>query len=64
MPYYEYSCPECEEMLLLLRGVLERDDLPECGKCGAKMPRKVSAPGTFIFKGAGFHQVDYPSKRS
>jgi putative FmdB family regulatory protein len=51
MPFYEYKCLECSAITVVLRPIKSRDDLTDCGKCGAATERIISGfntvrPGT------------------
>lgn len=60
MPRWDFKCETCNEsqMDVVLRVKHSDDELPKCTKCGTIM---VKQPSTFstIFKGSGFHAVDY-----
>lgn len=34
MPIYEYQCSDCEEEFEIMCSMSERDESPECPKCG------------------------------
>ena len=67
MPFYDFECPRCGAREVVPREIGERDAAPACFLCGehegAPMVRVPSVPGGFVFKGAGFHSVDYPKER-
>lgn len=47
MPIYEYKCPQCGELIELLRLIHSREDPIDCYKCGAAAQRILSTFNTF-----------------
>ena len=61
MPIYEYRCDEGHEFEVL--GKFTDDPLTECRICGAPV-QKVLHPPAIHFKGSGFHNTDYGTKKA
>jgi putative FmdB family regulatory protein len=63
MPIYQYKCSECgniEEHLEKINAVYDH----RCGRCHqTTLERTVTAPAGFEFKGSGFYQTDFKSKK-
>lgn len=56
MPTYDYQCPECKEMHVMVHGfdeVITR----ECAKCKKPLRKKFASVPT-SFKGEGFYTTD------
>ncbi|HWI22057.1 MAG TPA: FmdB family zinc ribbon protein [Baekduia sp.] len=60
MPIYEYRCDEGHEFEVI--GKFTDDPLTECQVCGAPV-QKVLHPPAIHFKGSGFHNTDYGTKK-
>ncbi len=61
MPLYVVRCPQHGEVEVLCRTWRERPTTcPQCGQVVATVPTAANA----VFKGAGFHAVDYPKAAS
>jgi putative FmdB family regulatory protein len=61
MPIYEYKC-ENGHVFDVIQKITD-EPLHECQECGAPAARVLSAPAIH-FKGSGFHNTDYGTKRS
>ena len=61
MPYFEHRCIECEEVMEVLCKFEEDEHV--CKFCGGLSKRIMSAPQGIHFKGTGFYETDYKSKR-
>jgi len=61
MPIYEYKCENGHVFDVIQR--MSDEPLTECQECGAPTAR-VLAPPAIHFKGSGFHNTDYGTKRS
>lgn len=57
MPYYEYTCPDCDLTTMALKPFQERDDSPNCVMCSNPMLRQYASP-SIAFKGTGFYTTD------
>lgn len=60
MPIYEYRCDEGHTFETLQR--MTDDALTECEICGAPAQRVLHAPAVH-FKGSGFYNTDYGTKK-
>ncbi|HEU5105256.1 MAG TPA: FmdB family zinc ribbon protein [Solirubrobacterales bacterium] len=61
MPIYEYKCENGHVFDVIQK--MTDEPLRECQECGAPAARVLSAPAIH-FKGSGFHNTDYGTKRS
>lgn len=60
MPIYEYKCENGHVFDVIQR--MTDEPLRECEECGAPAAR-VLTPPAIHFKGSGFHNTDYGTKR-
>jgi putative FmdB family regulatory protein len=60
MPIYEYKCENGHVFDVIQK--MTDEPLRECQECGAPAARMLSAPAIH-FKGSGFHNTDYGTKR-
>ena len=60
MPIYHYRCENGHEFEVMQR--MSDDALDTCGVCGAVASRVLFAPAIH-FKGSGFHNTDYGTRR-
>ena len=60
MPFYEYRC--LKGHTFEVRQSMSDEPLTACEVCGAEASRVLFAPAIH-FKGSGFHNTDYGSKR-
>lgn len=60
MPIYEYKCENGHVFEAIQR--MTEEPLTKCEECGAPASRVLSAPAIH-FKGSGFHNTDYGTKR-
>jgi putative FmdB family regulatory protein len=60
MPIYEYKCENGHVFDVIQK--MTDEPLHECQECGAPAARVLSAPAIH-FKGSGFHNTDYGTKR-
>ena len=60
MPIYQYRCVKGHEFEVMQR--MADDALTTCEVCGAEASRVLFAPAIH-FKGSGFHNTDYGTKR-
>lgn len=60
MPIYEYKCENGHVFEAIQR--MTDEALTECEECGAPAVR-VLTPPAIHFKGSGFHNTDYGTKR-
>jgi putative FmdB family regulatory protein len=61
MPIYEYKCANGHVFDVIQK--MSDEPLTECQECGAPAQR-VLHPVAIHFKGSGFHNTDYKTKRS
>jgi putative FmdB family regulatory protein len=63
MPTYEYRCGTCTHQFEVFARMSDPD--PDvCEACGASTLEKVLFPVAVHYKGSGFYNTDYGSKRS
>jgi putative FmdB family regulatory protein len=60
MPIYEYKCANGHVFDVIQK--MSDEPLSECQECGASAQR-VLHPVAIHFKGSGFHNTDYKTKR-
>jgi putative FmdB family regulatory protein len=60
MPIYEYKC-ENDHVFDVIQKMTD-EPLHECQECGAPAARVLSAPAIH-FKGSGFHNTDYGTRK-
>lgn len=60
MPIYQYRCTKGHEFEVMQR--MSEDPLTTCEVCGAQAARMLFAPAIH-FKGSGFHNTDYGTRR-
>jgi putative FmdB family regulatory protein len=60
MPIYEYKCENGHVFEVIQK--MSDEPLRECQECGAPASR-VLTPPAIHFKGSGFHNTDYGTKR-
>ncbi len=60
MPIYEYKCENGHVFEVIQK--MSDEPLRECQECGAHASR-VLTPPAIHFKGSGFHNTDYGTKR-
>ena len=60
MPIYEYKCENGHVFEVIQK--MSDEPLRECEECGAPASR-VFTPPAIHFKGSGFHNTDYGTKR-
>ncbi|HEX5984844.1 MAG TPA: FmdB family zinc ribbon protein [Solirubrobacterales bacterium] len=61
MPIYEYKCENGHVFEVIQR--MTDEPLTECEECGAPASR-VLTPPAIHFKGSGFHNTDYGTRKS
>jgi len=61
MPIYEYKCDNGHVFDVIQK--MTDEPLHECQECGAPAARVLSAPAIH-FKGSGFHNTDYGTRKS
>lgn len=63
MPTYEYACKACGYKFEKFQSIMA-PPLKKCPKCARSSVRRLITGGAgVIFKGSGFYQTDYRSKR-
>ncbi len=60
MPIYEYKCENGHVFDVIQK--MTDEPLTECQECGAPAARVLSAPAIH-FKGSGFHNTDYGTRK-
>lgn len=61
MPIYEYKCDNGHVFEVIQK--MSDEPLRECEECGAPASR-VLTPPAIHFKGSGFHNTDYGTRKS
>jgi putative FmdB family regulatory protein len=61
VPIYEYRCNDCGHQFEVSQRMSD-DPISECEVCGGQVTKVLFAPAIH-FKGTGFHNTDYRSKR-
>jgi putative FmdB family regulatory protein len=61
VPIYEYRCNDCGHQFEVSQRMSD-DPISECEVCGGQVAKMLFAPAIH-FKGTGFHNTDYGSKR-
>jgi putative FmdB family regulatory protein len=61
VPTYEYRCSDCGHQFEVSQRMSD-EPLTECEVCGGHVSKMLFAPAIH-FKGTGFHNTDYASKR-
>jgi putative FmdB family regulatory protein len=61
VPTYEYRCSDCGHQFEVSQRMSD-EPLTECEVCGGQVSKVLFAPAIH-FKGTGFHNTDYASKR-
>jgi putative FmdB family regulatory protein len=61
VPIYEYRCNDCGHQFEVAQRMSD-DPLTECEVCGGQVAKVLFAPAIH-FKGTGFHNTDYATKR-
>lgn len=62
MPFYEYRCNECGHRFEVLQRMSD-DPITVCENCSAEAAERVLFAPAIHFKGSGFHNTDYGTKR-
>jgi putative FmdB family regulatory protein len=61
VPIYEYRCSDCGHQFEVSQRMSD-DPLTECEVCGGQVTKVLFAPAIH-FKGTGFHNTDYGTRR-
>lgn len=61
VPIYEYRCNDCDLQFEVMQSMSD-EPLAMCQECGGQVSRVLFAPAIH-FKGKGFHNTDYGTKR-
>ena len=61
MPIYDYKCENGHQFEVMQK--FSDDPLTECQECGAPV-QKVLHPPAIHFKGSGFHNTDYGTRKA
>jgi putative FmdB family regulatory protein len=61
VPTYEYRCSDCGHQFEISQRMSD-EPITECEVCGGQVSKLLFAPAIH-FKGTGFHNTDYASKR-
>lgn len=63
MPTYDYRCQSCEHTFEHFQS-MSSEILKKCPECGKKLDRVMGGGTGVIFKGSGFYQTDYKTKKA
>lgn len=61
MPLYDYRCNDCGHVFEVFQSMSD-EPVATCVECGGQVSRVLHAPAIH-FKGKGFHNTDYGTKR-
>ncbi|MEQ8834873.1 MAG: zinc ribbon domain-containing protein [Miltoncostaeaceae bacterium] len=62
MPFYEYRCKACDHRFEVLQRMSD-EPVTACESCGAEEAERVLYAPAIHFKGSGFHNTDYGTRR-
>lgn len=62
MPTYEYECFGCDKVLEIFQSITA-EKLTKCPECGGKMKRLIGTGSGLVFKGTGFYETDFKTKK-
>ena len=63
MPTYEYQCSTCDYAFEVLQSMLEKK-LRKCPECSKNTLHRLIGTGSgIIFKGTGFYETDFKTKK-
>ena len=62
MPTYTYECKKCGHEMDLFHGI-SASPRPKCEECGGSCRRLLGSGAGIIFKGSGFYETDYKTKK-
>ena len=62
MPFYEYRCTACDHRFEVLQRMSD-EPITVCEACGQEAAERVLFAPAIHFKGSGFHNTDYGTKR-
>ena len=62
MPTYDYKCKECGITFEYFQKMTDKH-IKNCIECGGEVKRLIGSGMTPIFKGSGFYETDYKSKK-
>jgi putative FmdB family regulatory protein len=62
VPFYEYRCNSCGHRFEVLQRMSD-EPVTVCEQCGEEAAERVLFAPAIHFKGSGFHNTDYGTKR-
>ncbi len=62
MPIYEYRCPDCQHEFDAMQRMSD-DPIGVCPACGSTNVARVLSAPAIHFKGSGFYNTDYGTKK-
>ena len=62
MPTYDYKCKECGITFEYFQKMTD-EHIKNCIECDGEVKRLIGSGMTPIFKGSGFYETDYKSKK-
>ncbi len=63
MPTYDYKCKECGITFEVFQKMTD-EPVKKCIECNGEVKRLIGGGLTPIFKGSGFYETDYKSKKN
>jgi len=63
MPTYDYKCKECGITFELFQKMTD-EHIKNCIECGGEVKRLIGSGMIPIFKGNGFYETDYKTKKT
>lgn len=58
MPLYEYKCPDCSKVFVLMEKTSSEGEVRTCPRCGGNS-KKIISQTSFHLKGGGWYVTDY-----
>ncbi|MBN2145637.1 MAG: zinc ribbon domain-containing protein [Candidatus Aureabacteria bacterium] len=62
MPTYDYECNQCKKTFEVFQSI-KAEKLKECPDCGGPVKRIIGTGAALIFKGSGFYETDFKTKK-
>jgi putative FmdB family regulatory protein len=62
LPTYTYECERCQQQIDIFHQMSASPEV-KCAACGGPCKRLIGTGAGIIFKGSGFYETDYKSKK-